>query len=140
MKDKVRIDKWLWSVRIFKTRTLAITMCKNGKISINGKNLKPSYQLSKDEIINVSKEGFNLSIKVLKLLEKRVGAPIAVECYENLTSEEEMNKYKDWFIGKSRPEFREKGAGRPTKRERREIEQFKETYLFENLWTDEDDK
>lgn len=139
MKDKVRVDKWLWAVRIFKTRTLATTKCKNGRISIDGKNLKPSYQLSVDEVLKVQKDGFNLSIKVIKLLEKRVGAPLAVQCYENITPEEEMNKYKDWYIGKSRPEFREKGAGRPTKRERRELEGFKENYLFENMWSDEDE-
>lgn len=63
--------------------------------------------------------------KVVKLIHKRVGAPIAKECYEDLTPAEEMNKFKDWFVGKAKPEFREKGAGRPTKRQRREIDKYK---------------
>jgi ribosome-associated heat shock protein Hsp15 len=123
---KVRVDKWLWSVRIFKTRTQATTACKSGKIKINELNLKPSFLLQGGEILAVKKEGFNLSFKVVTLINKRVGAPIAVECYENLTSDEELNKYKSWFIGKGAAERRLKGAGRPTKRERREIDDFKE--------------
>lgn len=64
--------------------------------------------------------------KVVDLIAKRVSSPLAVVCYENLTSAEELNKFNSWFIGKARPEIREKGAGRPTKRERREIDEFKE--------------
>lgn len=139
MPSKVRVDKWLWSVRIFKSRSLATTMCKNGRISLGEKKLKPSALISVDDVLSVQKEGFNLSIKVVKLLEKRVGAPIAITCYENLTPEEELNKYKDWFIGKGKAEIREKGTGRPTKRERREIDEFKEEYLFQDLWDEEDD-
>lgn len=84
--------------------------------------------LERDKIVKVSKNGFNLEFKVLDLLAKRVGAPIAQACYENLTSEEEMNKFQDWFIGKGSAERREKGAGRPTKRERREIDEFKDGF------------
>ena len=136
---KVRVDKWLWSVRLFKTRSIATTMCKSGKISLGDKVLKPSYLVSESDVLGVKKEGFNLKIKVLRLIDKRVGAPIAVTCYENLTSEEEMNKYKDWFIGKSRPEYREKGTGRPTKRERRELDGFKDDYISQDFWDDDDD-
>ena len=81
------------------------------------------------DTVHVKKEGFNMTFKVLKLLGKRVGAPIAVTCYENLTPEEEMNKFKDWFVGKAQPERRDKGAGRPTKRERRELDEFKDGYF-----------
>ncbi|MEN0048311.1 MAG: RNA-binding S4 domain-containing protein [Bacteroidota bacterium] len=126
MLKKVRIDKWLWSVRIFKTRTLATNSCKSGKVKIDGENVKPSYLVQRDEIVQVRKEGFDLQFKVIDLIEKRVGAPIAQKCYENQTSEEELNKYKDWFVGKGRPEVREKGAGRPTKKDRRQIEEFKD--------------
>lgn len=125
MAKKVRVDKWLWSVRIFKSRTMATTACKSGKVKIGEVNVKPSYLLEGKELIMVRKDGFDLQFKVLKLIEKRVGAPIAVECYENLTPEEELNKYKDWYIGKAAPERREKGAGRPTKKERRTIDRFK---------------
>jgi ribosome-associated heat shock protein Hsp15 len=114
-------------------------MCKTGKISIGEKKLKPSALISVGDSLNVLKEGFNLTIKVDELLEKRVGAPIAVTCYSNLTPEEELNKYKSWFIGKGKAEIREKGTGRPTKRDRREIDEFKEEYLFQDLWTEEDE-
>ena len=69
-------------------------------------------------------------------MDKRVGAPIAVTCYENITSEEELNKYNDWFIGKAKSEIREKGLGRPTKKDRREIEQYKDQSLLSFDWED----
>jgi len=124
-QDKVRIDKWLWAVRIFKSRTLATDACKAGKVKVEDEKVKPSYSIGRDEIVHVQKNGFNMTFKVLDLLEKRVGAPIAQKCYEDLTPEEELNKYNDWFVGKGQPEKREKGAGRPTKRERRQLDKFK---------------
>ncbi len=126
MLQKVRIDKWLWSVRIFKSRSMATDACKSGKVKIGENNIKPSYLLKRDEVIYVRKEGFNLTFKVVDLLEKRVSATLAQPCYEDLTPPEELNKYKDWFVGKGRPEVREKGAGRPTKRDRRDIDKFKD--------------
>ena len=128
--EKVRIDKWLWSVRIFKSRSIATEACKTNKVRIGERILKPSHLISVGDLIEVKKDGFNLTFKSLKLIEKRVSAPLAVECYENLTPDSELNKYKDWFIGKASAEKREKGSGRPTKRDRRTIEEFKEDYLF----------
>ena len=126
MPKKVRIDKWLWSVRIFKSRTLATDACKSGKEKIEGENVKPSYLVQVDEVVEVRKGGFNLRVKVLDLIQKRVSATLAQACYEDLTPEAERNKYKDWFVGKGAVERRSKGAGRPTKKERREIEEFKD--------------
>jgi len=126
MLKKVRVDKWLWSVRIFKSRTLATDTCKSGKVKIDGNSIKPSFMLVRGEELQVRKEGFDMVYKVVDLLEKRVSATLAEVCYENLTPEEEMNKYKDWYVGKKGTEQREKGAGRPTKRERREIDGFKD--------------
>jgi ribosome-associated heat shock protein Hsp15 len=124
--EKVRIDKWLWSVRIFKSRTIATDACKGGRVRVGGEQVKPSYLLSENEEVVVKKEGFNFQFRALKLIEKRVGAPIAVTCYADITPEEELNKYKSWFLNaKANAEKREKGAGRPTKKERREIEEFK---------------
>lgn len=80
-------------------------------------------------MVYVKKGGHNLEFLVKTLIEKRVGAAIAVECYENLTPEEEMNKYKDWFVGKAGAEHRDQGVGRPTKRERREIDDFKDIWF-----------
>lgn len=125
MPDKVRIDKWLWAVRIYKSRTLATEACKDGHVRSGGIAVKPSHMVGPGELLEVKKGGFDFKYKVLNLLEKRVGAPIAVTCYEDLTPAEELNKYKDWFVGKSTGEFRDRGLGRPTKKERRVIDEFK---------------
>ena len=104
---------------------MATDACKTRKVKIDDKPLKPSYLVKKGELLQVQKEGFHLVIKVVDLINKRVSAALAEPCYENLTSEEELNKFKDWFIGKSAPERRERGTGRPTKRERRELDDYK---------------
>jgi ribosome-associated heat shock protein Hsp15 len=125
--DKVRIDKWLWSIRIFKSRTLATDACKGGKVKVGGEAVKPSYLLSVGEIAFVKKDGFTFQLKAVQLIEKRVGAPIAVGCYEDLTPVEEKAKYEAWFEGVMPTiEKRERGTGRPTKKERREIDGFKD--------------
>jgi ribosome-associated heat shock protein Hsp15 len=134
--NKVRVDKWLWGIRIFKTRTLATDNCKTGKVKVNGVVAKPSQSISVNDLLEVKKDGFNLQFKVLQLLEKRVGAEIARTCYENLTPIEELNKYQSWFVGKGGVEVREKGAGRPTKADRRQIDTFKVDWFF----LDEDDE
>ncbi len=136
-KLKLRVDKWLWSVRIFKSRSKATTACKTGKIRIGEHILKPSSMISVDQSIEIKKDGFNLIFKILKLIEKRVSASLAQECYINQTSEEELNKFKDWYIGKGRNELRQRGAGRPTKRDRRDIENFKEE-IYLDEWFDQD--
>lgn len=120
-----RIDKWLWAVRIFKSRSLSTSMCKAGRVRVNDKAAKASSSVEIGTKVHVKKNGFNLELVVKQVIDKRVSATLAEPCYENTTPEAEMNKYKDWFIGKAQPEFREKGAGRPTKRERREIDEFK---------------
>ena len=131
MPEKVRIDKWLWSVRIFKSRTLATDACKSGKVKHEGHVVKASHLLQGDEIIGVRKDGFDLTFRVVDLIQTRVAAPIAQGCYEDLTPEEERNKYKDWYVGKKGVEAREKGAGRPTKKERRKLEQYKKKRFSE---------
>ena len=125
MQD-VRLDKWLWAVRIYKTRSAAATACKKGKITVGNDIAKPASKLKGGEIVFVRKKGFKFQYEVIKLIEKRVSAALAAPCYKDLTPEEELNKYKAWFLkGKGRPEIRDRGAGRPTKKERREIEKFK---------------
>ncbi len=136
MVEKVRVDKWLWSVRIFKTRTIATHACKHGRVRLNGLVAKPSAGLSVGDVVQVEKDGFTFTFRVCKLIEKRVGYAIASTCYRDETPEAERNKYKDWFIGKAAAERREKGAGRPTKKERREIEAFKEHFFSRDDWMD----
>ncbi len=135
--SKTRVDKWIWSVRIFKSRTLATNACKANRVKINSKLVKASTSVEVNDVVSIQKNGFNFEFKVLKLINKRVGAPLAVECYENVTPEEELNKYNSWFVGKGRAEIRDKGAGRPTKKERREIVDYKENVYDIFDWEDE---
>jgi len=126
---KTRIDKWLWSVRIYKTRTLASDEVRSGKVKINQSNAKPASNVQAGDLVTVKKNGFNFQFKVIEVIEKRVSAPIAQQCYQDHTPQEELNKYNDWFIGKFGAEMRDRGAGRPTKKDRREIDDFKENYF-----------
>ena len=140
--DKVRIDKWLWAVRIFKSRTLASEVCKQGhvKASPSGKTLKPSTAVTVGDVLRVRRNGYDMQYRVERILAKRVGAPIAVTCYTDLTPEAELRKFDEWYVGKGRAEFREKGAGRPTKRERRELEGFKDVDAeYDWGWIDEEE-
>jgi ribosome-associated heat shock protein Hsp15 len=126
--NKVRIDKWLWSIRIFKSRTLATDACKAGKVRVGEVPVKPSFLITIGDVVTVKKDGFNFEFKALQLIEKRVGSPIALTCYADITPAEERNKYNAWFLnGTPSNEKREKGSGRPTKKERREIDTFKES-------------
>jgi len=139
--DKVRVDKWLWSVRIFKSRTLASNACKKGHVRVDGQILKPSSFVKRGDLLEVRKNNFNMRFKVVELIEKRVSAKLAEPCYEDHTPEEELNKFKAWFMNGRAAEFREKGAGRPTKRDRRQIDGFKEgDSMLEQLdWEEEED-
>jgi ribosome-associated heat shock protein Hsp15 len=121
--QKLRIDKWLWAVRIYKTRSIAAEACAAGKVRIDGENVKPAYTLKPGQLIIISRDGYKQTLKCLKLIEKRVGAPIAVTCYEDLTPPEEKDKLK---FPATFYEMRDKGTGRPTKKDRREIEKFKD--------------
>lgn len=137
MSQKVRVDKWLWSVRIFKSRTIATDTIKAGKVKVNNALVKASQLVQAGDRISVQKSGFQFMFEVINPIEKRVGAIIAQACYTDLTPAEELNKYKDWFVGKAGGEFRERGSGRPTKKERREIDDFKTSSDFYD-WDDED--
>ncbi len=121
----VRVDKWLWSVRIFKSRSVATAACKAGRIKKSDKILKPSHEIQTGDLIQVAKDGFYFQFEVVELIGKRVGFELAKNCYVNRTSEDELRKYDSWYVGKTGVEKREKGSGRPTKKERREIDSFK---------------
>ena len=131
--SKVRVDKWLWSVRIFKSRTLATDACKGGKVKVGAASVKPSFTIAEGDIVTVKKDGFNFQFRAITLLEKRVGAAIAVTCYADVTPPEEREKYLAWFQNASPTnEKREKGTGRPTKKDRREMDTFKDGYDWED--------
>ncbi len=120
--NEVRIDKWLWAVRIFKTRNQATEACKKGKILILDQQVKPSRILKIDDIVQVKKPPVVYSFRVLGLLGKRLAAKLIHEYVENITPEEELEKLKireTFFI------VRDRGAGRPTKKERRVIDKLR---------------
>lgn len=122
---EVRIDKYLWAIRVFKTRTEATEACNGGKVKVGGVNAKPSKDVRSGDIINVRKGAVNYTFRVIDGLEKRVGAKVVPEYAENLTPEEELQKLRapveTFFVS------RDRGTGRPTKKDRREIEQLWDT-------------
>ena len=119
----VRIDKYLWAVRIFKTRSLAAEACKKGKISMGDMPAKPSRTVSEGDVIEVRKMPVLYSYRVKEPIEKRVSAKLVDQHVENITSREELQKLelKDDFYIK-----RDRGAGRPTKKERRLLDGLQE--------------
>jgi len=124
---ETRIDKWLWAVRIFKTRSKASDACKKGKIIINGNVVKPSCNISVEEIVDVKHAPIIRSFRVKGLANKRVSAKLAQDLKEEITPEEELEKLKQFHRDPISVIFgyRGKGAGRPTKKERRELEKLK---------------
>ncbi len=120
--EEVRIDKWMWATRIFKTRTIASEACKKGRVMISNMNVKSSRTIKVGDIVQVRKPPITYSFKVLALTERRMGAKLVPEYLENVTTPDqyellEMNKISG-FVNRS------KGLGRPTKKDRRELEQF----------------
>jgi ribosome-associated heat shock protein Hsp15 len=120
----VRIDKFLWAVRIFKTRSLASEACKKGKIIINNVQVKSSRLILKGEVISVRKPPVTYTYKVIDPLENRIAAKEVPEHLEDLTPEEEKTKL--YVKAASLSGYREKGLGRPTKKDRRQLEKLKE--------------
>lgn len=120
--NEVRIDKWMWATRIFKTRTVAAEACKKNRVMINGVNVKPSRMIKVGDVIQVRKPPITFSFKALALTERRMGAKLVPEYLENVTTPDqyeimEMNRIAG-FVDRAR------GLGRPTKKDRRELEQF----------------
>ena len=118
----MRIDKYLWAIRAFKTRTEAADACKGGKVKIGSENAKPSKEVQPGDVILVRKGPVQYTYKVVQPTEHRVGARLVPQYAENLTPESELEKLhapvESFFI------TRDRGAGRPTKKDRREIEQL----------------
>ena len=125
-KKEIRIDKFLWSVRIYKTRSIASDECRKGRIIINDVQIKPSRIVIKNEIITVKKPPVNYSFRVIEPIENRVGAKLVEQFIEDLTPEEEKLKLE---LGQSGGiVYRDKGTGRPTKKERRQIDRIKDNF------------
>jgi len=121
--SKIRIDKWLWTVRLFKTRTLATDACNAGKVKINAVNCKPSREIKKNEKIQIRIGMLLKTVEVLDFPKSRVGAKLVPDYYIDLTPPEEYERVKNTSTA---TEWREHGIGRPTKRDRRQLEYIKD--------------
>ena len=128
--EKLRIDKYLWCIRLFKTRSLATEACRAGRVKLNGQNIKPSYVVKIGETYQIQKGIERIVIFVTGLLERRVDAKTAVQFYEDQTPEEETYGFKSVFHAPILK--RDRGTGRPTKKDRREITDLKESDWWDN--------
>ena len=135
--EGVRIDKYLWAIRVFKTRTDATDACKGGKVKIGTVNAKPSRDVQVGEVIDVRKGAVTFTYKVLQLVDHRLGAKLVPDFAQNLTPESELEKLRapveSFFL------TRDRGAGRPTKKDRREIEQIWDAIDFSSFPEDDDE-
>ena len=126
--EEARIDKWLWAARIFKTRSIAADACKNGRVTLNGINMKPSRTIKQGDVVSVKKPPVTYSFKVLKTIEQRVGAKLLPEIYENVTDPKQYELLQmsriSGFVDRAH------GTGRPTKKERRALDAFVDPVMF----------
>ena len=119
---EARIDKWLWAARIFKTRSLAADACKSGRVTLNGAQVKPSRTVKEGDEVGVKKSPVTYTFRVKQAIEKRVGAKLLPNILEDITTPEqyeilEMQRISG-FVGRA------KGTGRPTKKDRRALDDF----------------
>ncbi len=127
--ETVRIDKWLWAVRVYKTRTIAAEACKKGRVYVDNNSVKPARMIKIGDVVQVKKPPVTYSFKVKDISQKRMGAKLVPDFMENVTPAEEyeileMNKISG-FVD------RQRGTGRPTKKDRRDMEQFTENLDFD---------
>lgn len=137
---EVRVDKWLWAMRVFKTRTIATDACKKGRVMMGGVPVKPSRMVKEGDIIDVRKPPITFTFRVKATTQNRLGAKLVPDYLENLTPKSQYDLLEMTRI--SGFVDRRKGLGRPTKRDSREMSRFKEdsyadTYFLD--WEDDDD-
>ncbi|WP_217140512.1 RNA-binding S4 domain-containing protein [Streptomyces sp. AC627_RSS907] len=117
--ESVRVDSWIWAVRLIKTRSLGAAACRGGHVRVNGERVKPAYSLRVGDEVRLRHEGRERVVVVKRLIRKRVGAPIAAQCYlDNSPPPPPREAVAPAGI-------RDRGAGRPTKRDRRELERLR---------------
>ena len=127
--ESVRLDKYLWAIRVYKTRTDATDACKGGKVRLNGYDVKPSKEVKPGDVIVARKGAVSYTYKVLELVDKRQGAKLVPNYAENQTPQEELDKLRapvETFFLK-----RDRGAGRPTKKDRRQMEDLWDSLDFD---------
>ncbi len=129
MAEETRIDKYLWSIRVYKTRSDATDACKGGKVRLNGADVKPSRTVKPGDVITARKGAVTFSYRILALVDKRQGAKLVPQYAENITPQEELDKLKapvETFFLK-----RDRGSGRPTKKERRQMDTLWDSLSFD---------
>ncbi|WP_035841410.1 RNA-binding S4 domain-containing protein [Kitasatospora azatica] len=114
----VRVDSWIWSVRLTKTRSLAAAACRAGHVRVNGERIKPAQALRVGDEVRVRQENWDRVVVVARLISKRVGASVAAECFVDKSLPRPTAEQAGGFA------LRDRGAGRPTKRDRRSLEQL----------------
>lgn len=127
--EETRIDKYLWAIRVYKTRSEATDACRGGKVRLNGNDVKPSRTVKAGDVLTVRKGAVCYTYKVLAVIEKRQGARLVSQYAENLTPPEELDKLRhpvETFFLKRDP-----GAGRPTKKDRRQMDMLWESLDFD---------
>ena len=131
MKTEVRIDKWLWAVRLFKTRTLAAEACKKGKVIIKNVQVKPSRNVKVGDVVSIKRNPYLFSFEVLALSENRMNAKLVIDFMKNVTSADQLELIELAKLAGNTG--RDPRTGRPTKKERRDLEDFVEpTYMNED--------
>ncbi|MEI7676159.1 MAG: S4 domain-containing protein [Bacteroidales bacterium] len=129
--NEVRIDKWMWATRIFKTRTIAVEACKKGRVMINNVTVKPSRMIKKNDVLQVRKPPIVYSFKVLDLTDKRMGARLVENFLQNVTTADQLEILElqkiEGFVNRAR------GTGRPTKKDRRDLEGFTDLDLSDDF-------
>ncbi|MCX6190771.1 MAG: S4 domain-containing protein [Flavobacteriia bacterium] len=123
---KLRLDKFIWAIRISKTRGLAHEAISKGKIKMNFKDVKPSYQPQENDIITLHRNSAVFSYKVIALTDKRIGAKLVHDFIKNITPQEEIDKFEQYLL--SQKSYRINGDGKPSKKDRRALDDFKENY------------
>lgn len=119
----MRVDRYLWAIRAYKTRSIAADACRSGKVKIDDISVKPSRQVKVGDVIAFKNAVMTKTIEVVELVPNRLKASLAIEKYKDLTPVEELERVE--MIRQMRGEIRERGSGRPTKKERRQIDQIK---------------
>ncbi len=131
-----RLDKWLWAVRLFKTRSTAAEACKKGRISVNGAQAKAAHTVKVGDEVSVRKPPITYTFRIKQAIEKRIGAKLVTEMLDNITSPDQMEILEmskiSGFVNRA------KGTGRPTKKDRRELEDFTQPVFWGDIDLDDD--
>lgn len=131
-----RLDKWLWAVRLFKTRSTAAEACKKGRISVNGAQAKAAHTVKEGDEVSVRKPPITYTFRIKQAIEKRIGAKLVPEMLDNITAPDQMEILEmskiSGFVNRA------KGTGRPTKKDRRELEDFTQPVFWGDMDFDDD--